>query len=274
MFRVLGLDPGKVNFAFALLTDTEDILETGFLLSTQSSPPDFHFQEFLIILGTFQPDVIIVERYMFRGASSVDAEPVNLRLGELVSVASLFQIPIISPTPSQWKILAKKLPLLQKIETLRAFGLKSHELDAASLALWFLNVGLSQEISKLEKICQGEETNLMNRAMTLIGRQNLSLLALSKRSITGLTHISKISRKFSQVVYSSWLTSITLRRMGTKEEQEAVLTPFNTLGVSAKIILGLKEIPESLFTEEGSVIPGFLTVLEAGIKDGEKLSVL
>lgn len=103
---IFAFDPGKINTGFAIRDDVGELLETGVL----TPPTDVHqIPRFvseqvraLLVKGIGKPNIVI-ERYMFRGSSSVAAEYVNLIIGAIQMMALELSIPCYLVTASQWK---------------------------------------------------------------------------------------------------------------------------------------------------------------------------
>lgn len=146
--RVLGFDPGVNNFAYCLLNDREPV-ESGLLAYPMQTPDDDHrfLNEIIELFRRLQPDLILGERYTFRGPQSVHAELVNLMLGRLCVVAELtLGLPVPLIQAAQWKnfFKVKQLPKVKGIKKgtwgiwphHQKFFKVIHEVDAACIALY------------------------------------------------------------------------------------------------------------------------------------------
>lgn len=139
---ILSMDPGSVNFAWALLQESSCLLDHDYLTPVDEED---HFDEFAArfeaLLDVTQPDEVIFERYQFRGAQSTTAEPVNLMLGVIIRICEERGIPWYRVLASQWKNRYKK-PLKKGEEPNPkevnkpdrvVYGLDKHEADAACI---------------------------------------------------------------------------------------------------------------------------------------------
>jgi hypothetical protein len=102
---ILALDPGKINFAYAVLDG--ELKETGVLTPPElvADIPKFVNEQIrpLLVKGGDQKTAVVIERYMFRGQSSVHAEKVNLIIGGTQLLLHQLGIECCLITASQWK---------------------------------------------------------------------------------------------------------------------------------------------------------------------------
>lgn len=103
--RTLSFDPGAKNFAYAFAINKQ-IVETG-LLDTSSNAA--FLNSVVDLLVRLKPNNAVLERYMYRGASSTDSEVVNQLIGRLEILTNLYcGVEICKITASQWKLWYKK----------------------------------------------------------------------------------------------------------------------------------------------------------------------
>lgn len=102
--RVLGFDPGKANYAWALLVDGE-LKETGWVRAQQEVMDDTaYLLDMIELFEKIKPDLVIVERYQFRGRQSVYTEIVNQMIGRLSMLCKMkISQDLLQVSPSQWK---------------------------------------------------------------------------------------------------------------------------------------------------------------------------
>lgn len=154
-FRVLGCDPGKVNFGWAIYSD-EGLEEYGTLegagdLSRLDAAGSF----FERLVKKKQPDAVCIERFHPRpGMGAVhNIEVVNLMIGQCRAICRLYRVPVTLITASEHKgWLAKHFQVERStkkvsggvnkkfdISTYREWAeIKSeHEVDAANVAKYF-----------------------------------------------------------------------------------------------------------------------------------------
>lgn len=163
---IIGLDPGIKHFAWAIYSQA--LLETGVLSlpETIAEIPQFIDEQVRAILvkGTIENirPVIVAERYMFRGISSVHAEKVNLALGALQLLAFKDDYDLHLITAAQWKTcltkhIRKENPDCPNSRCCSWWYFKKpntdewleteHEADASALCWYFANYWKSQHES-------------------------------------------------------------------------------------------------------------------------------
>jgi hypothetical protein len=135
--RVLGLDPGVVNFGATLLIDGKPN-KTFWVKAQQNIYDDGVFINNIIdIIRETKPDLIIAERYQFRGLQSVYVEVVSQMLGRLSIITRiLFNKELVQITAAQWKNFYKVKKLKNGVWSLfpncRIFE-EIHQVDAAAI---------------------------------------------------------------------------------------------------------------------------------------------
>lgn len=135
---VLGLDPGVVNFGATLLVDGIPT-KTFWVKAQQNVTNDgVYINNILDIIHDTQPDLIIAERYQFRGPQSVYVEVVSQMLGKLsILTRMLYNKELVQITASQWKNFygIKKLPkgVWSLFPDCNIFQ-EVHQVDAAAIA--------------------------------------------------------------------------------------------------------------------------------------------
>jgi Holliday junction resolvasome RuvABC endonuclease subunit len=104
-FRVLGCDPGKVNFAWAIYGD-EGLEDHGLIEGAEAIDRlDYNAAHFEKIIRYYDPDVCCIERFHQRpGKGSVkNMELVNLMIGQARMICRMYQIPCMLVTASTHK---------------------------------------------------------------------------------------------------------------------------------------------------------------------------
>lgn len=137
--NILGLDPGKLNFAYSVIdTDTFEP-SYGMLVhtvkdltsKTDSQGRDFS-HEIRGIIKRFKIDYIVAERYMNRGRTGTTNEVINIMLGLIIAQSP--KIPKQLITAAQWKNSFNKIDCLNTV-----YGesrLVPHVIDATFIALY------------------------------------------------------------------------------------------------------------------------------------------
>lgn len=137
--RVLGLDPGTVNFAWSFLVDGK-LEQTGWLQAQPNVTDDASFiNNSIELFMALKPDAVIAERYMFRGVQSIQTELINQMLGRLAVITKLYlEQDLYQISSSQWKNFYKVRKLKNGVydlfpEDTARFELV-HQVDAACIA--------------------------------------------------------------------------------------------------------------------------------------------
>lgn len=147
-FKILGIDPGKVNAAYAVIEVQAQpfryrILEHGMLLQTLTSMVGSDMQvradgfkrEVRKIIRKHKPTHLIAERYQTRGPKGTNVELVNVMLGLLLSVGIRNTCLI---TASQWKNRWNKVYKLN--DFYEEAGVVVHQIDAVNIAFYGASV--------------------------------------------------------------------------------------------------------------------------------------
>jgi len=136
--RVLVFDPGKINFAYALL-DNGKVLHKGWIdpptvvddVGGWRSTVRFFFKK-------QKPDIIVVERYQYRGRQSVDSELINCITGLFAGVADELGIPMKLVMPAAWKPWTRRQGIV--LEDLGDEDDDEHVKDAIAMGLYVLSL--------------------------------------------------------------------------------------------------------------------------------------
>lgn len=151
-FRVLGCDPGRINFGWAIYGD-DGLEEHGTLEGAEDiSRLDAAGSFFERLVKKKQPNVTCIERFHPRpGMGAVhNIEVVNLMIGQCRAICKFYRIPVILITASEHKAwIARHFPVQRStrkrsegvgkkydISTYREWvGIQvDHEVDAANIA--------------------------------------------------------------------------------------------------------------------------------------------
>ncbi len=101
--RVLGFDPGIENFAWCFYDGAPR--EWGWVPGARVNENDWAFLNTIAeVLDHYKPDVIVIERFVFRDKESVNSEHINHLIGKLDLIARLRGIDTVMPMPSHWKV--------------------------------------------------------------------------------------------------------------------------------------------------------------------------
>jgi hypothetical protein len=136
--RVLGLDPGVVNSAATLLIDGKPT-KTYWVKAQQNIHDDGVFiNDMIELIKETKPDMIIAERYQFRGLQSIYVEVVSQMLGRLAIITRLiFNKELVQISASQWKNFYKVKKLPKGVWSLfpeeRKLFEAIHQVDAAAI---------------------------------------------------------------------------------------------------------------------------------------------
>lgn len=121
MTVMIGFDPAPKNFGFSVVEIDQEtprdwtLVFCGTLNNTIDSfdvfqdIDNFHI-EIEAMLEKFQPDRIVIERFMNRGMmGGAFNEKINIMIGMLILIARKRRIIIMSTTPAAWKNLVNSL---------------------------------------------------------------------------------------------------------------------------------------------------------------------
>ena len=158
--KIIALDPGKNNFAAAVMNDTK-VLETCYIKPIKSLKwDDFNAEskefrknyfEFLIRID---PDCVVAERFMARPGVQQGAvgEYINIMLGIISTINASKGIPTHLVTSSQWKNYMNSR--YGQVKDMRDHfpHLSVHESDALAMAVYCLENELDQKGKILKKV--------------------------------------------------------------------------------------------------------------------------
>lgn len=126
--KVLGFDPAKKNFGYGFKIN--GVIKESGLVPTPNKisnfiEDDIDFLNFMLdLINRLQPDIVVCERYMFRGRASIDAEFVNWMIGKLsILIRQELKFNMCLIMPVQWKLWYKK-----KIGKIKSDKFKSREI--------------------------------------------------------------------------------------------------------------------------------------------------
>ena len=156
--RIIALDPGKKNFAAAVL-DGRKVVETRYLRPVKSLLWDDFTTEvkafrdcYFEYVTEFEPDCVLAERYMARPGIQQGAigEYVNIMLGIIGIVNASKGIPTHLVTSAQWKN-ALNSRYGKHSKGMKHFmpHLSIHEADAVGIGVYSLEQEYPEEKGKL-----------------------------------------------------------------------------------------------------------------------------
>ena len=144
--RIIGFDPGKVNFGYSIvdLNGTIEIVNSGLITpATGVHGIPTWMDTVAELIEDFSPKYLVVEQYQYRGRASRDAEINNLMIGSAVATAEYMEVASYLVAPSTWKRWRKaNEDLIEKVDALKTYG-SDHERDATFIPVWFYYRGLS-----------------------------------------------------------------------------------------------------------------------------------
>lgn len=158
--RILALDPGKINFAFAVMDDKK-VLETGYITCIKDLKRDAFEAEskgfrnrYFELLSKHEPDVVIAERFMARpgGNGGVVGEYINIMLGILCTVNSSKGIPTELVTSASWKNYLNSR--YGRVESMKEHftHLSVHEADSLGMAVYTMENRLDMKGKILKSV--------------------------------------------------------------------------------------------------------------------------
>jgi hypothetical protein len=158
--RILALDPGKINFAFAVMEDVK-VLEAGYIKCIKDLKRDAFEAEskgfrnrYFTLLAKYEPDVVVAERFMARPGSNggMVGEYINIMLGVISTVNSSLNIPTELVTSASWKNYLNSR--YGRVETLKEHfpHLSVHEADSLGIAVYAMEGKLDQKGKLLKRV--------------------------------------------------------------------------------------------------------------------------
>jgi hypothetical protein len=157
--RIIALDPGKDNFAAAVMEDRK-VLETRYLVPLKSLLwSDFTGEvktfrdSYFKFLSEIEPDCVLAERFMARPGVQRGAvgEYINIMLGIVSVINASKGIPTHLVTSAQWKTyLAKRYGEVPRGKGMRKHfpHLSIHEADALGIAVYAMEGELGEQLLK------------------------------------------------------------------------------------------------------------------------------
>ncbi len=157
--RIIALDPGKINFAAAVMEDRK-VVETRYLRPMKSLLWDdfadevkLFRDEYFEYVTEINPDCVLAERYMARPGIQAGAvgEFVNIMLGIVGVVNASKGIPTHLVTSAQWKnaLTARYGDMGSKGMKRWLPHLSIHEADAVGIAVYSMELEFPEEKGKL-----------------------------------------------------------------------------------------------------------------------------
>lgn len=158
--RILALDPGKINFAFAVMDDRK-VLATGYIPCIKDLKRDSFEAEskgfrnrYFELLTKYEPDVVVAERFMARpgGNGGVVGEYINIMLGILCTVNSSKGTPTELVTSASWKNYLNSR--YGRVESMKEHftHLSVHEADALAIAVYVMEGELNEKGKLLKRV--------------------------------------------------------------------------------------------------------------------------
>jgi hypothetical protein len=158
--RIIALDPGKVNFAAAVMEDRK-VLETRYLKPIKSLRwDDFNSEaekfrnHYFSFLESVNPDCVLAERFMARpgGNGGAVGEPINIMLGMITTINASKGIPTHLVTSAQWKnALNSRYGKVSKMKE-HFPHLSDHEADALGIAVYAMEGELGEKGKLLKSV--------------------------------------------------------------------------------------------------------------------------
>ena len=158
--KILALDPGKINFAFAVMEDRK-VVETGYIpcikdlkrASFEKESKGFR-NRYFELLTRHDPDVVVAERFMARpgGNGGVVGEYINIMLGVLCTVNSRRGVPTELIKSSSWKNYLNSR--YGRVETMKEHfaHLSVHEADALGIAVYTMEGALGEKGKLMKRV--------------------------------------------------------------------------------------------------------------------------
>ena len=158
--KILALDPGKINFAFAVMEDRK-VLEAGYIpcikdlkrAAFEKESKGFR-NRYFALLEKHEPDLVVAERFMARpgGNGGAVGEYINIMLGILCTVNSSKGITTELVTSASWKNYLNSR--YGRVETMKEHftHLSVHEADALGIAVYAMEGELDEKGKLLKRV--------------------------------------------------------------------------------------------------------------------------
>ncbi len=154
---VLGFDPGRENFAWAVWDSTDQrVVDFGWIRGHAINEPDLWFIDTILeVLDKYRPGMIGIERFAYRKEASVESEPINVMIGKLDLLCRMRGYRPIHIMPAHWKVRLKVKDLPKSSRSLfPEIPLKSwvvHQADAAGIAKYVVERKETEEAKEEAK---------------------------------------------------------------------------------------------------------------------------
>ena len=147
---ILALDPGKVNFGFAVIRKKASKKATNLVCGRLGSSIDSvtcQLEDQVAALtrrieekiSRFKPDKIICERYMTRRRSGMNNELVNLAIGVVLEVARRNSVSIDLVGAATWKNYMQHTYQNNYMGEVFGHTFSDHASDALGMGIWYLD---------------------------------------------------------------------------------------------------------------------------------------
>jgi hypothetical protein len=158
--KILALDPGKINFAFAVMDDRK-VIEAGYIpcikdlkrAAFEKESKGFR-NRYFALLEKHKPDKVVAERFMARpgGNGGAVGEYINIMLGILCTVNSSRGIPTELVTSASWKNYLNSR--YGRVESMKEHftHLSVHEADALGIAVYTMEGELNEKGKLLKRV--------------------------------------------------------------------------------------------------------------------------
>jgi Holliday junction resolvasome RuvABC endonuclease subunit len=141
---ILSLDPGKINFGFAVIqydTSTELLLAGRFGSSIEDLTTNVECQVSSLArriedkIERFKPDKITCERYMTRLRADLNNEVVNIAIGVVLAIGRAHKIPVELVGAGTWKNYMQRTYGNNDMCDIFAHAYSDHASDAVGIAM-------------------------------------------------------------------------------------------------------------------------------------------
>jgi hypothetical protein len=165
-FRILGCDPGKVNFAWAIYGD-DGLEEHGLIDGAESIDrlePNAAFFERVVRFT--EPDACLLERFHQRPGrgSSKNMELVNLMIGQCIIICKFHKIPCYLITAAEHKRWIAENFAVEKVAK-KSSGKVSKKYDITTYAEW-LSLPTEHEVDAANLAKYGHDHKLVHLRAT------------------------------------------------------------------------------------------------------------
>jgi len=172
-----GFDPGKINFAYSIVSSTRGVIESGYVNVLESLNKDkltasieVFAQHITQILTKYPLDCVVVERFQIRpgrgGAKGAVGEYINFMLGQLAFIAHTHGLNTNLFTAALWKRYMLNNYGSHEMEKVLLKTVSIHEADSIGMIITYLELYGGHDRGSMLSIILGKEVTVKTKKVT------------------------------------------------------------------------------------------------------------